>query len=443
MKNQTSRYHYSLFHLTWPVFLEMVLQIMVGSVDQLMMSQFSQVGVTAIGNANQIITFVLLLFNIVSSAALILISQYLGAGKEKKAVQFYSLSLFLNGSASFLLSVLFILAARPLFTAMRVPGEALSDCILYFRIIAVSFFVQALFVTFSAILKAHAFMKEYMAVSVVMNLLNILGNWLLIPSMGVAGVALSSTASRMAGLGFLIFFFVKRLHTPVGLSILKTVGLKELRQLLSIGLPTGGEGLSYNLSQMGILIIVNSLGTYAVNTKIYVGILANISCLFAVSISQAVQVIVGHAAGAQDYDYARQRVRSCLGYATAASFVMSVLLYALSGPIFSIFTDYPEILALGKQIMLVEIVLEFGRAVNNVMIRSLQVSGDVRFPTFLAITCQWSVAFGLSCLFAFGFGWGLIGVWLAMAADECIRAFVLMWRWHTGAWQRIGFAAHA
>ena len=67
MKNQTSRYHYSLFHLTWPVFLEMVLQIMVGSVDQLMMSQFSQVGVTAIGNANQIITFVLLLFNIVSS----------------------------------------------------------------------------------------------------------------------------------------------------------------------------------------------------------------------------------------------------------------------------------------------------------------------------------------------------------------------------------------
>ena len=51
--------------------------------------------------------------------------------------------------------------------------------------------------------------------------------------MGVAGVALSSTASRMAGLGFLIFFFVKRLHTPVGLSILKTVGLKELRQLLS------------------------------------------------------------------------------------------------------------------------------------------------------------------------------------------------------------------
>ena len=146
---------------------------------------------------------------------------------------------------------------------------------------------------------------------------------------------------------------------------------------------------------------------------------------------------------AQDYDYARQRVRSCLGYATAASFVMSVLLYALSGPIFSIFTDYPEILALGKQIMLVEIVLEFGRAVNNVMIRSLQVSGDVRFPTFLAITCQWSVAFGLSCLFAFGFGWGLIGVWLAMAADECIRAFVLMWRWHTGAWQRMGFAAHA
>ncbi len=86
---------------------------------------------------------------------------------------------------------------------------------------------------------------------------------------------------------------------------------------------------------MGILIIVNSLGTYAVNTKIYVGILANISCLFAVSISQAVQVIVGHAAGSAGLRLCKaesEKLASVMP--TAASFVMSVLLYALSGPIF-------------------------------------------------------------------------------------------------------------
>ena len=141
--------------------------------------------------------------------------------------------------------------------------------------------------------------------------------------------------------------------------------------------------------------------------------------------------------GAQDYDYARQRVRS-LPRLCHGSFVchVSAALCIEWSDLFDLY-GLPGDSGTGKQIMLVEIVLEFGRAVNNVMIRTYSGVGGCKIPPpFLAITCQWSVAFGLSRLFAFGFGWGLIGVWLAMAADECIRAFVLMWRWHTGAWRR-------
>ncbi|MGL6175174.1 MAG: MATE family efflux transporter, partial [Cellulosilyticaceae bacterium] len=106
-----------------------------------------------------------------------------------------------------------------------------------------------------------------------------------------------------------------------------------------------------------------------------------------------------------------------------------------SGPIFGIFTDNPEIIALGKQIMLIDIALEFGRSVNLVVIRGLQAAGDIKFPVVLGIGSMWGVAALLSYVLGISLGWGLIGVWIAMALDECLRAIVVYTRWKKGSWR--------
>ena len=58
----------SLFKLTWPIFIELVLQMLVGNVDQFMMSQYSENSVAAIGNVNTIMNFVTITFSIVTMA---------------------------------------------------------------------------------------------------------------------------------------------------------------------------------------------------------------------------------------------------------------------------------------------------------------------------------------------------------------------------------------
>ncbi len=103
----------TLFWMSWPIFIELMLQLLVGNIDQLMLSRFNSTAVAAVGNANQIITVVLLTFNVTSLAATIMISQYRGAQDERSVEQIYTLSLSVNLVLSLVLAVGLIAFAGP------------------------------------------------------------------------------------------------------------------------------------------------------------------------------------------------------------------------------------------------------------------------------------------------------------------------------------------
>ena len=78
IKNVNSRGY--LFQLTWPIFVELVLQMLVSNVDQMMVARTSPTAVAAIGNANVITNLLLISFSVICMAATILITQYIGRG---------------------------------------------------------------------------------------------------------------------------------------------------------------------------------------------------------------------------------------------------------------------------------------------------------------------------------------------------------------------------
>ncbi|MEG1801117.1 MAG: MATE family efflux transporter, partial [Oscillospiraceae bacterium] len=83
--------------LIFPVFIELTLQMFVGNVDQLMLSQYSDTAVSAVGNANMIMSVVILVFNVISTATSILVSQSIGANDMKRVGSIYTLAVFVNG----------------------------------------------------------------------------------------------------------------------------------------------------------------------------------------------------------------------------------------------------------------------------------------------------------------------------------------------------------
>ena len=433
----------SLFSMTWPIFLELVLQMLVGNADQFMIGRYSQTGAAAIGNCNQVMNVFLLTFGVVNTATTILISQYKGAGDRERMGETATLALATNLAASLVIGCILIFGNELIFTWMKLPQEVMTEACTYFRIVGSCVFLPAVFLTMTAIFRSNGWLKEALGISALMNVLNILGNAALIsgfgplPALGLSGVAISSNFARLVGI--LVFFFLLHRHRQdleVTLRFLRPFPARQEKRLLAIGIPSGGESLSYTTSQVVILRMINTFGTQVIAAGVYSKMFATVSYLYTSALAQGSQILVGYLRGAGKTEEVERQVRTTLVTALTSSLLMSTMIFLLSESLFAFFNPDPRVVALGRLVMLIDIPLELGRAVNMVLIRSLQAMGDIRFPILSGILCVWLIEVPLAWFFGLHLNLGLPGIWAAMGCDELFRAFIYLRRWHQGIWKQ-------
>lgn len=433
----------NLFFMSLPIFVELLLQLLVGNIDQMMVSRVSQQSVASIVNANQIMNLVIIVLSMAATAATVILSQYLGAEDKANSSRTCMVSILMITVVSLLSTLLVFAGYKPLYKALRVPEEIFDEASLYLLIVGACITVQGLYLIFSAIIRAFAMMKEVMIVSIVMNVMNIIGNailingWFGMPRLGAVGAAVSTDISKLVGLGLMILLFVKRTNVKLGLRFLKPFPVQIMKKLCLLAVPSGVESFSYNMSQMCILGIVNSFGTMVTVTKGYCSIFANLAYVYAMAIASATQIVLGYLIGAKKIDLIQKRVNATQKVALAACVGLAVLLFLGSNYIFLIFTDDPEIIALGRRILFIEIFLEIGRAVNIVMTKCLIAVGDAVTPTVVGVSFQWGVAFVGAWVFGIIFDWGLEGVWVAMAIDECLRGLIFAVHFKKERWKKV------
>ncbi len=432
----------SLVALAWPLFLDLLLQLLVGNIDQMMISHYSQVSVAAVGNANQIINILIISISVISTASTILISVQLGARNEQQVSVICTMAILVNTVICIVSSLVVLFVSEPVFRALNVPADVLAEALQYTYIVGAGLLFQGIYLAFVSFFRAYSLVREALLVSVLMNVLNIVGNAVLIyglgpiPALGVVGVAISTTVSKALALLVMVILFYKRIGLKLSVRQLRPFPWVVLRRILHLGLPSGGEEFSYSASQLCIMAFVNLMGTWVVATKVYASMIAMMCYIFSRAMAMALQIVIGRLVGAGKSDKIDRQVR----LTTLASVLISVgvtfLLYLFSNQVYGLFTTDAQVLALGKQILLVEVVLELGRAVNIVLVLALQAVGDVMYPVGVGIVSMWVVAVLLSWVFGVLLGWGLVGIWIAMAIDELLRAVLFIIRWKRGKWKQ-------
>lgn len=433
---------WSVFAMSLPIFIEIGLQMLVPNMDQFMLSHYSQDAVAAVGNDNMIVNMIILTLSVLSQAATILIAHYRGADDLHNASRVCSVSLGLNLILGALISLVLFAVPEVFLNILGVPAEIRADAFLYLRWIGLFVIVQSAYMAFIAFLRGFGLLRETMLCSSIMNVLNICGNMILIhglgpiPSLGVAGVCISTNTAKT--LGLLLVIYLLRKKTPLRLSFrhLRPFPRKTLGKLLYLGIPSAGETFSYQLSQTTIMTFVNLFGIAVITTKVYAYIIAMISYLYSQALAMATQILVSYFKGADENREVDKRVKFTILISMLLSGSLAILVYFHSDTIFSLFTADPEVHALGKMILFVDIFLEIGRAVNMCMVMALNAAGDVKAPITIGIIFMWSVSVLGSWFFGVHLLWGLVGIWVAMALDECSRGLVFFWRWHQGVWRR-------
>ncbi|MDU0156527.1 MATE family efflux transporter [Bacillus cabrialesii] len=437
---------FSLFSLTWPIFIEVSLYMFMGNADTLMLSQYSDNSVAAVGVSNQILNLIIVMFSFIATGTTVIISQFLGSRQKKEAMEVAYVSIGANFFISLAISAVVFFAAVPLLHMMGLSNELMPDAKVFLQVVGGLSFIQALIMTFSAILKSYGYTKDTMFVTIGMNILNIVGNFVVIfglfgfPVLGVAGVAISTSIARVIGLIAMIVIVNKRIQLKMSLKKVFHMHKEHLRKLLKIGIPSAGEQLSYNLSQMIVTYFIAIMGAQALTTKVYTQNITMFILLFGTAISQGTQILIGRYIGGKQFDAAYERCMKSLYWALGIAAATSVLMTIFSKDLIGIFTQSPDIIATASLLIAMTIILEPGRSFNVIIINSLRAAGDAKFPVYMAMISMWGIGLPLAYLFGIHLGFGLAGVWISFIADEWVRGILMYRRWRSRIWIQKGMA---
>ena len=264
-----------LTKLVVPIFIETLLIMMLGAIDTVMLSQYSDESVAAVGVVNQIVMFAFLIFEVINIGTSVLCSQYLGAKLQQKMIQVVGVSLLLNLVVGLLVSAILHFGAVTLLDWMGLRPELLQYGIGYMEIVGAFAFFQAISLTISASLRSANKAIYPMLVTILVNIMNIVGNYILIfgkfgfPAMGAEGAAISTSIARGVSMVVLFVILFRKHISRFPLALFRPFPWIELKNLLKIGIPSAGENMSYSFSQVVITYLINILGNNALATRTY------------------------------------------------------------------------------------------------------------------------------------------------------------------------------
>lgn len=440
--------------LAVPVFLELILSVAMGYINQFMLAGIP-IASNAVSQANQISNIFIVSFSVFSTSSLILITQLKGSGNNELLNKVYSLSFWVNFILGVVVSSLVIGLANPLFRMMQVNPDVFPYAVMYQYVSGASIIFLALNQVLSSFLRANKKMTQPMLIAVITNVVNAIGvaitlwafpDGTLDSIQKMIGVGLSTLISRFVGFILSLVFYVKYVSISLSFKGIRPFPKQLFKRLLTIGLPTAGETLSYNFSQLVLMIIVNlSVSVLMQNLRSYIMTFTSIIYLFASGTATAMQVVEGTLVGEGKKDETERLVKDIGVMARTVSFIMSLLITAIAYFVFyylmgeaiadpSGFTQH-DIGLVAIYCMLIDIVLDQGRATNLVYVKGLETAGDISFPVLTSIITSWALTVGVSALLCIVFKLGIYGAFIGACLDECVRGIIFEIRWKLGKWK--------
>jgi len=429
-----------LLRLAWPIFAEQSLHMLTNVVSTLMASRIGDNAVAGLGSAGQILVMFLIGFNVLAVGASIATTHHLGmddrAGARRLARGAVATNLWLGALFSLLLAG----TAATLLRWAQLTPPLMAYALPYLHWMGGTLFMESVIFAFCAVLRAHGHTREVMYVILAQNAVNAGLSALLIfglgglPALGVTGIAIAASISRLLAVVALWMLVSRRIGLKFRPHDLFNIRMADLRRLMSLGFPAVLENISWFASFMIITALTARMGARTLATQAYTMQIAQIEMLACLSIGIGNEIIVGRLIGAGRFEDARRQclVNMRLGLVVTAGVAVA---FALVAPwALRLFTDDPQIVALGRTLILLGLLLEPGRSFNLIIINALRASGDSRFPLIAGLLSQWGIMLLGAWLLGTHLGLGLIGVWAALILDEWLRGLFMLQRWRHGRW---------
>ncbi|WP_396269501.1 MATE family efflux transporter [Ideonella sp.] len=426
-----------IWPIAWPLFTELLLGLGVGLLGTVWAARLGPAAAGAFSLAMQVVALLFLLFRIVGAGVGVVVAQRLGAGRAGEAAQVARASMgaatALGGSAALLAWA--GAANWPLW--LNSPPEVAQHTTPLLQALAPAMLLDAWVACGVAVLRAHLAARRTLGVVLLMLALQLGLSlwWMPAGQFGLVGFAAAFAVSRIAAL-VALWLLWRGVGLHLRASDLWRLPREPLRDVLRIGAPAAAENIAYRLAFLASMAVVGQLGTGAMAVHGFVFQLGTLAMLGGLAAGLAAEVVVGHLVGAGALRQADQLLRRALGLGLIFSTLLAAAMAATGPWWLQWFTQDPALIQMGVTLMWCHVLVEPGRTFNLVVINALRATGDARHPVFVGSGVMLIVLAGGSWLLGLGLGWGLVGVWLAYAADEWLRGLLMWRRWRSLAWVR-------
>lgn len=434
----------AIINLAWPVIAEKSSQTLTQIVDMMMVGRLGAVAIASVGLSMMPLQYSIRLFHALNVGTTALVARFTGAGEKSQGGLVLQQSIILSLIIMFFLAITFYALAPQILDLMGAEQEVVIVGTGYLRILVPGFVFMLLRMVGTAALRGVGDTKTPMIVNIMVNVGNIIGNYLLIfgnlgfPEMGVNGAALATSLARAGGAIFLLYLMAKR-HPYLWQETWRSFRLnpRMIKRIARIGLPASAEQLIQRIAQVFFLRIVASLGTTAFAAHQIALKTESLSYMPGMGFAVAATALVGQNLGANKPEESRRSANSaCLMAVTVMGF-MGVIFYVFSDSFMLLFTDDPRIIELGATCLRIIAFAQIPMAVSFVYAWGLRGAGDTP-PVFYATTVSaWVGRLGLGYLFVIVLDMGLAGAWYAMIADWLMRATFMGIRFFGGKWQKV------
>lgn len=427
----------TLTQLFIPICLETLLYMLAGMVDTLMLSSVSDQAVGAVGTANTYIGIFIIMFSIISSGMVAVMTQNIGAGRPGVAFQARQLGLAFNAVLGIIMSFFLFFCSGPILSVVGIAEALRTPAETYLKIVGGGCILNALIPIFSSYMRAFGFSKEPLYATVIGNVVNLILNAVFLFSlhMGVMGVAIATVISRVINLVIVAAMaaaMVKAKQYPERIS-----NRSVLIQIIKVGFPYACETALYNIAMTLVIRFLNQMDAQGLNVtaRSYAMQITNFSYCVGAALAQANAIMTGWRIGAEEYEECDKGTRKAAVIGIITSICMSTVIALCNGWIMKLFTDDPQMISLVGKLLFMDIVLEMGRVANLVYGNALKTSGDAVFPVVIGAIFMFLFAAGGTWLFGLKLGLLAVGSYIGLASDECVRAVGMYLRWRSGKWK--------
>lgn len=435
MTSQYNNHYRTLLSIGIPIMIGQLGMIILSFADTMMVGHHSTSELGAASFVNNIMNLVIITGTGFSYGLTPIVGGLFGRKQLPEAGQALRCSLLANTLAAVIMMAALIVLYFNLDNIGQ-PDELLPYMRPYYLVLLASLPFVMLFNAFKQFTDSITETRTSMWILLSGNLLNIIGNYILIygkmgmPEMGVVGAGVSTLVSRIVMVGiFLTVFLCKRSMQQYREGFFSLGWSRQLvRRLSTLGTPIalemGMETASFSLS----IIMVGWLGTIALASHQVMSTISQFTFMVYYGLGAAVAVHTSYFHGQGDTTNTRHVVTAGLRLMVLLEVLLGGIIFLLRKDIGSWFTDSAEVSASVLSLMLPFFIYQFGDGLQINYANALRGIADVKPLMVIAFIAFFVISLPVGYLCGFVMGYGLVGVWMAFPFGLTSAGIMMWWR---------------